>query len=131
MVQKSRQSRALGIRVAGALFLMMGVTGCLSGGSGPSDGQLKNSPIFSKSKATPSKDLVSRVSVMKDAVVIAAPKGYCIDVTSTTDKPDRAFVPMGACSAMTKNPADPKPKMTAFITASVLPLPVSASECAS
>ncbi|WP_371169558.1 hypothetical protein [Aliiroseovarius sp. 2305UL8-7] len=125
MVGISRRLGMKATRVAGALILVMGVSGCLSGGLGFGDGELKNSPIFSNTKTAPSEGLIQNLGVMDGTVVIAAPAGYCVDATSINDGSGRAFVPLGACSAMTKNPADPTPKVTAFLTASVLPLPVS------
>ncbi|MCK0143983.1 hypothetical protein [Aliiroseovarius sp. F20344] len=62
-------------------------------------------------------------TVMSGAVTIAAPEGYCVDVSSLRDQAAGAFVPFGACAALTRNPADPSPKKPAFLVSSVSPIP--------
>lgn len=64
---------------------------------------------------------------MSGAVTIAAPKGYCVDVSSLRDQTSGAFVPLGACAALTRNAADPSPKSPAFLAASVTDQPAGAA----
>ncbi|MCK8483340.1 hypothetical protein MUY21_04760 [Aliiroseovarius sp. S2029] len=101
------------------------LAGCF-GGDGASGLNLSDSPIFSAQRATPRGDLVRAKTVMGGAVTIATPKGFCIDTTSHQDTEAGAFIPIGACAALTKNAADPKPEKPAFLTATVLPMPVQA-----
>lgn len=118
--------RAAALRAGLVLGVALCVSGCLGGG-GKSRPDLSDSPIFSAGTATPRADLVRSKAVMGGAVVIAAPKGFCIDTTAHRDTEAGAFVPMGACAALTRNPADPKPAKPAFLTATVLPMPVQAA----
>lgn len=125
MVEKSMSCGTAAWRVGLALSMFLGLTGCLGGGkSGP---DLSESPIFSAERATPREDLVRSKAVMGGAVTIAAPKGFCIDTSAHQDTEAGAFLPIGACAALTKNPADPKPGKPAFLTATVLPMPIQAS----
>ncbi|TQV70358.1 hypothetical protein [Aliiroseovarius halocynthiae] len=91
---------------------------------------VRNSPLFSKQAPTASGKLVQSRTVMSGAVTVAAPKGYCVDVSSLRDQASGAFVPFGACAALTRNAADPSPKAPAFLVASVSPLPIAAEAAA-
>ena len=108
--------------VVGAV-LTAALAGCF-GGAKPDD--IRNSPLFSKQAPSASRDLVRRRAVMSGAVTIAAPKGYCVDVSSLRDQASGAFVPLGACAALTRNAADPSPKTPAFLAASVTARPAAA-----
>lgn len=114
------------LRAGMVLSVTLGLAGCFGGG-GKSGPNLSESPIFSNERATPSEGLVRQKTVMGGAVTIAAPKGFCVDTSSHQDTEAGAFIPIGACSALTKNPADPKPPKPAFLTATVLPMPVQAA----
>lgn len=105
----------------GAICLMTGLLAGCFGGAKPDD--VRNSPLFSKRAPSAPSDLVQKRTVMSGAVTIAAPKGYCVDVSSLRDQASGAFVPFGACAALTRNPADPSPKKPAFLVASVSPMP--------
>jgi hypothetical protein len=71
-------------------------------------------------KATPKADLLQELTVMNGALNIVAPQGYCIVKAATKDSVKGVYVPMGACAAVTKNRADPKPEKQAFLSVSVL-----------
>lgn len=114
------------LRTGLMLSVLLGLTGCF-GGSGKSGPNLSESPIFSDERATPRESLIRHKAVMGGAVTIAAPKGFCIDASSYQDTETGAFIPIGACAALTKNPADPKPPKPAFLTATVLPMPLQAT----
>lgn len=126
MVQQTAH-RVLGrVKIVTLVAAVTLVTGCLGGGGsggGESAPNLSDSPLFSKDRATPRSELNRDVSVMGGVVKIAAPKGFCIDTSSYQDTSSGAFVPLGACAALTKNAKDPKPETPAFLTASVLPMP--------
>ena len=127
IMSRLRISRQIGVwRVGVTLGILLGLTGCL-GGNRETGPNMSDSPIFSEERATPRADLVRQKSVMGGSVTIATPKGFCIDTTSYQDTPSGAFVPIGACAALTKDPGDPKPKKAAFLTATVLPMPVQAT----
>ena len=108
--------------VAGAVLMAL-LAGCFGGAS---SNDVRNSPLFSKQAPSASRDLVRRRTVMSGAVTIAAPKGYCVDVSSLRDQASGAFVPLGACAALTRNAADPSPKTPAFLVASVSVQPAGA-----
>lgn len=107
-------------RWATGVVLTALLAGCF-GGTKSDD--VRNSPLFSKQAPSASSNLVQQKTVMSGAVTVAAPKGYCVDVSSLRDQASGAFVPLGACAALTRNPADPSPKTPAFLVASVSALP--------
>ncbi len=106
---------------------MIALAGCFGGGDGASGRGLSDSAVFSDDAKMPRAELVRQKSVMGGKVTIAAPKGFCIDTTAHRDTESGAFVPIGACAALTKDPRDPKPAKPAFLTATVLPMPVEAT----
>ena len=111
------------MRWAAGVVLTALLAGCF-GGAASDD--VRNSPLFSKQAPSASRDLVRKRTVMSGAVTIAAPKGYCVDVSSLRDQASGAFVPLGACAALTRNAADPSPKTPAFLVASVSAQPAGA-----
>ncbi|SPF75065.1 hypothetical protein ALP8811_00049 [Aliiroseovarius pelagivivens] len=110
------------MRWAAGAILTLALAGCF-GGTKSDD--VRNSPLFSKQAPSASGSLVQRRTVMSGAVTVAAPKGYCVDVSSLRDQASGAFVPFGACAALTRNVADPSPKTPAFLVASVSALPTA------
>ncbi|NDW53402.1 hypothetical protein [Aliiroseovarius sp. PrR006] len=109
--------------IAGGVVTVI-LAGCFDGASSY---DVRNSPLFSKQAPSASRDLVRRRAVMSGTVTIAAPKGYCVDVSSLRDQAPGAFVPLGACAALTRNAADPSPKIPAFLVASVTDQPAGAA----
>ncbi|MCK8464532.1 hypothetical protein MUY35_11785 [Aliiroseovarius sp. S1339] len=126
MDRQLKNSRAGALRIGAAIGILIGLTGCL-GGDGKFGPKLSDSAIFSNERATPRADLVRAKSVMGGLVTIAAPKGFCIDTSAHQDTSSGAFIPIGACAALTKDAGDPKPAKPAFLTATVLPMPVQAA----
>ncbi|PIE16071.1 MAG: hypothetical protein CSA68_04225 [Rhodobacterales bacterium] len=60
-----------------------------------------------------------QVSVSGKQVVIAGPKGFCIDPTETRDKAENAFVLLGSCQAISNSLFKPAPKVPAVLVATV------------
>lgn len=61
----------------------------------------------------------SKVSVTNPGLVIAGPRGYCVDPSASTNAPDNAFVLLGSCAAIARTDAVPEPKTLAVLTATV------------
>lgn len=91
---------------------------------------MRKSPLFSKQAPSAPEKLVRKRLVMSKSVTVAAPKGYCIDESSLRDEAAGAFVPLGACAALTRNPADPSPKIPTLLVVSVSPLPAAVAAIA-
>ncbi|WP_298568643.1 hypothetical protein [uncultured Aliiroseovarius sp.] len=113
--------------LVGGFAAVVVLAGCFGADAAKTPKELEKSPLFSAGRATPSVDLLQKVSVMAGTVDIAGPKGFCIDRTTLQDADSGAYVPLGACAALSKNPADPSPAKPAFLAASVLPLPIEAT----
>lgn len=107
---------------AAGAALCMSLAACFGGAT--SD-DVRNSPMFSDKAPAASSHLVQSRTVMSGAVKVAAPKGYCVDVSSLREQVSGAFVPFGACAALTRNPSDPSPKTPAFLAASVSVMPAA------
>ena len=60
-----------------------------------------------------------QIRVAGKAVVIAGPKGFCIDPTEIRDESDSAFVLLGSCAAIANARGKPRPKVPAILTATV------------
>jgi len=60
-----------------------------------------------------------QIRVANNEVLIAGPKGFCIDPTETRDEGDRAFVLLGSCAAIANVGGKPSPKIPAILTATV------------
>ncbi len=103
-----------------ALCCVTVLAGCFGGAELPKINPEKGA-LFSGSKSA-SKDLMQKVSVLSGQAAVTAPKGFCVDKPAVQDGAGGAFVPMGACSALTGNPNDPTPKTPAFLTVAFLPI---------
>ncbi len=61
----------------------------------------------------------AKVSVTSPGLVIAGPRGYCVDPSASQNAPDSAFVLLGSCAAIARTDAVPEPKTLAVLTATV------------
>ncbi|MEL6642406.1 MAG: hypothetical protein AAFQ79_00615 [Pseudomonadota bacterium] len=61
------------------------------------------------------------VSVTSDSVIVAGPPGYCIDGSATRDTGTAAFVLMGSCASISRDPAQPRPAVPGILTVAVAP----------
>ncbi|ARE40308.1 hypothetical protein RGUI_2167 [Rhodovulum sp. P5] len=92
----------------------MMLSGCLAAGPEASAGL----GGLAFSRAAPQK-----VQVADDTVVIAGPRGFCVDVRATRDGQQGAFVLMASCAALTGRENAPMPADPAILTASVASRP--------
>ncbi len=60
-----------------------------------------------------------RVEVTSDALVIAGPRGFCVDPTATRDDGETAFVLLGNCAAISGRARAPQPDVAAVLTAAI------------
>lgn len=58
---------------------------------------------------------------LDDGLVLAAPRGYCVDPGTTRDRPDGAFVLFGNCAAIARDPSQPQPIFPALLSATLGP----------
>ena len=89
---------------AGACALAL-LAGCMQG-AGPR--------AFTYPRNAPEK-----LSVAGGSVVVAGPKGYCVDRPAARDAEVASFVLLAGCAALTRNPNAPRPRVPALLTASV------------
>lgn len=52
-------------------------------------------------------------------MVVAGPKGFCVDVEASHEAPEGAFVLMGSCASLSHNFTAARPKKPAILTATV------------
>ncbi|MEO1154731.1 MAG: hypothetical protein AAFX59_12815 [Pseudomonadota bacterium] len=67
-----------------------------------------------------------RVAVTGDAVVVSGPPGFCVDGSVTRDTGQSAFVLLGSCASISRDPAQPRPAVPGILTVSIGP-PASAA----
>ncbi|WP_457649362.1 hypothetical protein [Profundibacter sp.] len=91
--------RHFGVALASLTIL----SGCLGTGGG-----------FALPRSAP-----EQIRVANKEVLIAGPKGFCIDPTETRDEGDSAFVLLGSCAAIANSRSKPHPKVPAILTATV------------
>ncbi len=60
-----------------------------------------------------------QMRVANKDVLIAGPKGFCVDPTETRDEGGSAFVLLGSCAAIANVRSKPRPKVPAILTATV------------
>lgn len=65
------------------------------------------------------KSAPEQIRVANQEVLIAGPKGFCVDPTETRDTGDSAFVLLGSCAAIANSRNKPHPKVPAILTATV------------
>ncbi|MEP3299468.1 MAG: hypothetical protein ABJO27_23825 [Pseudoruegeria sp.] len=61
----------------------------------------------------------SKVEVTDPGLVIAGPKGYCVDPSASRNGEHAAFVLLGSCAAIAGTDRAPEPKTRAVLTATV------------
>ena len=61
----------------------------------------------------------SRIAVAGGEVVVAGPRGYCVDKSATRDAADSAFVLMASCASVTQSERAPTPRVAGVLVASV------------
>ncbi|SFD01995.1 hypothetical protein [Tropicimonas isoalkanivorans] len=71
------------------------------------------------SRATSLPDALRRFPVIDNAVVIAAPDGYCIDAPGSRTERRDSFVLLASCRAVTGDPSAPSPRAPGLLSASV------------
>ncbi len=59
------------------------------------------------------------IVVAGDSVVISGPPGFCVDRGASRDSGDRAFVLLGSCAAISRNPRQPSPGVPGLLTVTV------------
>lgn len=59
------------------------------------------------------------ITVSRDAVTIAGPRGFCVDPSATKDRDGQAFVLLGNCAAIARAAGVPQPRIRALLTAAV------------
>lgn len=89
------------------LVLAMGFLAACAGGPGVGMG------AFGFSRAPGS------ITVASKSIVIAGPRGYCIDRSATRDSAAGAFVLLGNCASIANNARAAAPRIPAVLTASV------------
>lgn len=89
---------------------LMVLGGCVKNGDAIGLGLAK----FSAPKPAP-----KQVRVSNKEVVIAGPKGFCVDPSQTKDTPKSAFVLLGSCRAISNSVLKPKPPVPAILVATV------------
>jgi len=70
---------------------------------------------------------LDRIEVARGAVVIAGPRGYCVDRQGSRPGNDPAFVLLGACDAIAGDVPATRPIRRAILTATVVALPAGAA----
>lgn len=70
---------------------------------------------------TPTARAPQSIRVADGKVAISGPEGYCIDETGSSLRDTGAFVLLGSCRAISRNPDDPHPGHPMVLTASVAP----------
>ncbi len=91
-------------RGAVGLALALGLSGCLEAVPIPA-----------------SADAPARVSVAEGEVVVAGPRGFCVDMAASRDDQAGALVVLGSCAAIAQDPALPQPEAPAVLTAAISP----------
>lgn len=89
------------VRAAAALGLALALGGCVA-------------PSFGAKRASPQ-------IALSDGLVLAAPRGYCVDPASTRDRPEGAFVLFGNCAAIARDASQPQPIFPALLSATLGP----------
>ena len=74
------------------------------------------------------RDAPDRVVVTGDRVIVAGPPGYCIDGSATRDTGNAAFVLLGSCASISRDPAQPRPAVPGLLTVSVAPSSVESPD---
>ncbi|MFC7705839.1 hypothetical protein ACFQXB_16785 [Plastorhodobacter daqingensis] len=64
-------------------------------------------------------DVPARVAVAEGLIIVAGPRGYCVDLGASRDTAEGALVVLGSCAAIAQDPALPQPDMAAVLTAAV------------
>ncbi len=106
--------------VAAVLALTMPLSGCISplaGGAGASFASSGGDEGFD----APARKVRARAEMVRGAVVVQGPKGYCIDAKSlTSGGVSGGFALLASCESLLGRPAE-RPVLPALMTVSVLP----------
>lgn len=94
------------------LVALMVLGGCEKNGGDGKTG-------FDIANLTSPKPAPRHVQVSAKKVVIAGPRGFCVDPTQTRDKTKSAFVLLGSCRAISNSPLKAKPQVPAILVATV------------
>lgn len=107
-------------RVFCVMFLMLGGSGCV----GNDGGILAKSPPGKASggSSQPKQKAQKKLAVLGGEIIVAGPKGYCVDHSSISETDTGAFVPLGACASISGNASDTAPKTLMFLTAAIHPM---------
>jgi hypothetical protein len=89
-----------------ALGLLLGLAGCLA------------APVVSK-QDTAYAFGTQMITVANNSIVIAGPKGYCVDKSASRLRGHAAFVLLGGCAVLSGDDHDESPSFPGILTASV------------
>lgn len=89
-----------------ALAALVGLAGCLA------------APVVSKQDTSYAFG-TQTITVANDSIVIAGPKGYCVDKSASRLRGQTAFVLLGGCAVLSGDDHDEIPSFPGILTASV------------
>lgn len=104
--------KQLALRICGVLLLIT-LSGCL--GTGGSDGT-RSTPFSERAGGLFGKSAPDRVSLDGGAIIVAGPRGFCIDKTSSRTRATNPFVLMASCASI--GAEGPPPARNALLVAS-------------
>lgn len=84
---------------------MLALSGCVAGETGGTGGGTQAAP--------------ARMAVMGGEIIVAGPRGFCVDRPASRDGSGRAFVLLGSCASLTGAPFAPRPDSPAILTVTV------------
>ncbi len=97
---------------AAALAALLALAACVPGIEGGSGGGGPNLSFGSAKAVMP---------VLGAGLIVAGPRGYCVDRAASRDSAEAAFVLLGSCAAIARSPLAPSPPVPVILTASVIP----------
>jgi hypothetical protein len=92
------------LRICSVLFLTI-LSGCL--GAGGSDGT-RSSPLTDRAGGLFGKSAPDRVSLDGGAIVVAGPRGFCVDKASSRTRAANPFVLMASCASIGSDSSVPR-----------------------
>ncbi len=99
-------------RVVLTILLVAALSGCLGGGWPQSGGKDRGQTRVK-----------TRLAVLEGRVIVAGPKGYCIDPEALREAEGMAFVALGGCDSISGKLSEAAPKQRFFLSAAIRPMP--------
>lgn len=110
------------LRLFVVFVVLIGLAGCMGNRDGTAGGAGFLSGIGASKATQPKLKVQKHRAVLGGAITVAGPKGYCIDLSGVSDTESGAFVPLGACAAISGRRTDDAPKTLRFLAAAIRPV---------